>query len=102
MKGATMTDTDRHEEVKIAALPTWENMCRHVDKYGLDNESKGYSIGKPKKYTTYKTFRSDAAIEVARRSFGVKTYVAFVEKYGQIGWADEAAADHAALRAEEA
>lgn len=92
--------TEWTQERPIDITPSWENMCRHVDRFGLDNEHTGYR-GKVKTYTTYKSFRNDSAIEVARAFFGPKTYVAFVEKYGELGWAEAALADHEAVRVTE-
>lgn len=75
------------------AKPTYENLVKHVDKFGLDREAKGYNAGKPKTYGSYKQFRSDSAVEVARSYLGQTAYVAFVERFGQHSWADDARAD---------
>lgn len=77
---------------------TWANLCKHVDKFGLDRDGKGYNAGKVKRYKSYKQFRTDAAVEVARQHFAEDTFAQFVEKYGEHGWVDSARADHAAVR----
>ena len=78
---------------------TWDSLTKHISHYGMDNYHKGYNAGKPVVYTTYRAFREDSCTKAARDHFGPDTYVAFVEKYGQHGWADDARKDHAAVRA---
>lgn len=73
--------------------PTYENLAAHVDRWGLDREAKGYHQGKEKDYSTYRQFRSDSAVEVARSYFTESVYVRFVSKYGSHQWEDEARKD---------
>ena len=73
--------------------PSYENIVKHIDRFGLDREAKGYNVGKVKVYKTYKQFRSDSAIEVARSYCAEDAYVRLVSKYGSHKWEDEARED---------
>ena len=96
MKGLT---SERLLTEAPEARPSYENLCKHADKYGLDNEhKKGRNQGKPIIYTTYKTFRNDALIEVGRARLSQEAYAMLVERYGEHAWRDEALADWDAVR----
>lgn len=76
------------------AMPTFENLCKHVDRYGLDNaQAKRYTPA-----STYKKFAKDSAVEVAFASLSEDAYVRFVVRYGEAAWTDAARKDYQAER----
>lgn len=84
--------------IRDAALPTYENLVKHVEKYGLSNAA---SKKRTDRYTTYKKFAKDSAAEVAFSHLTEDGYVRFVNRFGDPAWEDQARADYQAERGEE-
>lgn len=82
-------------EIEAAGLPTYENLVRHVDRYGLDN---AHSTKVADRYTTYNKFAKDSAAVTAIAYLSEDAYVRFVTRYGEASWAEAARADHQAER----
>jgi len=95
MRGVTHIES-YEASIADAAAPTFKNLCKHVDRFGLDNAgTKRY-----KAPTTYKKFAKDSAVEVAFCSLSEEAYVLFVVRYGEASWADAARLDYQAERGE--
>lgn len=95
MDGITMARVE--EGIADLARPSYENLCKHVDKFGLDNT---HSTKHKDRYTTYAKFRKDSAVVTARAYLAEAGFVMFVERYGEHGWSEAARQDWQAAREE--
>ena len=93
MDGITMARVE--ESIADLARPSYENLCKHVDRFGLDNAA---STKHADRYTTYKKFSKDSATVTARAYLSEAAFVMFVERYGERGWTDAARSDWQAVR----
>ena len=93
-----ITNTRIEQSIEEIARPSYENLCKHVDRFGLDNAA---STKHADRYTTYAKFRKDCAVITARAYLSEAAFVMFVQRYGEHGWAEQARADWNAIREEQ-
>lgn len=96
MRGITHARIE--EGIRAQALPTYENLVKHVEKFGLGN---AHSKKHADRYTTYKKFAKDSAAEVAFSHLTEDGYVRFVSRFGDPAWEADARADYQSERGEE-